>query len=190
MFVKIVEKTASIRHFFDAGEIHFPICATSNANGDQSASKVPPLCAFQIFLVHIGRPVPVLLNTMGLRVVKTHLQRFVGRRHCVVPGEAPRPDDSGVLVDAITAGLPVIATAFPHAVELLSSGAGIVVPRRDPKALADAIRTALTTPGKVNAMASEARRLAPELAWPTIESRYAALGENLLNNRALLSVNQ
>jgi glycosyltransferase involved in cell wall biosynthesis len=94
------------------------------------------------------------------------------------------------LVDAITAGLPVIATAFPHAVELLSSGAGIVVPRRDPKALADAIRTALTTPGKVNAMASEARRLAPELAWPTIESRYAALGENLLNNRALLSVNQ
>jgi glycosyltransferase involved in cell wall biosynthesis len=94
------------------------------------------------------------------------------------------------LVDAITAGLPVIATAFPHAVELLSSGAGIVVPRRDPKALADAIRTALTTPGKVNAMASEARRLALELTWPAIASRCAALGEKLLNNRALLSVNQ
>ena len=139
---------------------------------------------------HLLFPLKIPTGPFKVRVVKTHLQRFVGRRHCVVPGEAPRPDDSGVLVDAITAGLPVIATAFPHAVELLSRGAGIVVPRRDPKALADAIRTALTTPGKVNAMASEARRLAPELAWPTIESRYAALGENLLNNRALLSVNQ
>ena len=89
-----------------------------------------------------------------------------------------------------TAGRPVIATALPHAVELLSSGAGIGVPRRDPKALADAIRTALTTPGMVNAMASKARRLAPELTWPAIASRYAALGEKFLNDRAPLPVNR
>jgi glycosyltransferase involved in cell wall biosynthesis len=108
----------------------------------------------------------------------------------ILPYDSPDQVTSGVLVDAITAGRPVIATAFPHAVELLSSGAGIVVPRRDPKALADAIRTALTTPGMVNAMASEARRLALELTWPAIASRCAALGEKLLNNRALLSVNQ
>ena len=43
---------------------------------------------------------------------------------------------SGVLVDAIAAGRPVIATAFPHAVELLASGAGIVVDHDDPDALA------------------------------------------------------
>ena len=85
---------------------------------------------------------------------------------------------------------PVIATAFPHAVELLSSGAGLVVPRRDPEALADAIREVLTTPGLVEAMASEARRLAPDLAWPVIASRYAALGEELLDNRAPLSANR
>jgi glycosyltransferase involved in cell wall biosynthesis len=72
-------------------------------------------------------------------------------------------------------------------VELLSSGAGIVVPRRDPQALADAIRKVLTTPGLVGAMAAEARRLAPELAWPYIASRYAALGEELLDDRAPLS---
>ena len=108
----------------------------------------------------------------------------------ILPYDSPDQVTSGVLVDAIAAGRPVIATAFPHAVELLSSGAGIVVPRRDPKALADAIRTALTTPGSVNAMASEARRLAPDLTWPAIASRYAALGEKLLLNRAPLSVNQ
>jgi polysaccharide biosynthesis protein PslF len=108
----------------------------------------------------------------------------------VLPYDSPDQVTSGVLVDAIAAGRPVIATAFPHAVELLSSGAGIVVPRRDPEALADALRTALTTPGMVKAMASEARRLAPELAWPAIAARYAALGEELLDNRAPLSANR
>jgi polysaccharide biosynthesis protein PslF len=108
----------------------------------------------------------------------------------ILPYDSPDQVTSGVLVDAIAAGRPVIATAFPHAVELLSSGAGIVVPRRDPEALADAIRTALTTPGLVRAMASEARRLAPELAWPAIAARYAALGEELLDNRAPLSASR
>ena len=108
----------------------------------------------------------------------------------ILPYDSPDQVTSGVLVDAIAAGRPVIATAFPHAVELLSSGAGIVVSRRDPEALADAIRKVLTTPGLVGAMASEARRLAPELAWPYIASRYAALGEELLDNRAPLSANR
>ena len=40
-----------------------------------------------------------------------------------------------MLVDAVAAGRPVVSTAFPHAVELLASGAGIVVPQRDPVAL-------------------------------------------------------
>lgn len=108
----------------------------------------------------------------------------------ILPYDSPDQVTSGVLVDAIAAGRPVIATAFPHAVELLSSGAGVVVPRRDPEALADAIRTVLATPGKVNAMASEARRLAPELAWPHIASRYAALGEELLDERSSISANR
>jgi glycosyltransferase involved in cell wall biosynthesis len=105
----------------------------------------------------------------------------------VLPYDSPDQVTSGVLVDAIAAGRPVIATAFPHAVELLSSGAGMVVPRQDPVALADAIREVLTTPGLVDSMASEARRLAPDLSWPVIASRYAALGEELLDNRAPLS---
>jgi glycosyltransferase involved in cell wall biosynthesis len=108
----------------------------------------------------------------------------------ILPYDSPDQVTSGVLVDAIAAGRPVIATAFPHAVELLSSGAGIVVPRRDPEALAEAIRAVLTTPGMLNAMAREARRLAPELAWPYIASRYAALGEELLDHRAPLSANR
>ncbi len=49
----------------------------------------------------------------------------------VLPYDSEDQVTSGVLVDALAAGRPVVATAFPHAVELLSSGAGIVVPHRD-----------------------------------------------------------
>ena len=54
----------------------------------------------------------------------------------VLPYDSKDQVTSGVLVDAIAAGRPVVATAFPHAVELLSSGAGLVVDHDDPDAMA------------------------------------------------------
>src|SRR4029453_16766587 len=64
----------------------------------------------------------------------------------VLPYDSRDQVTSGVLVDAVAAGRPVVATAFPHAVELLSSGAGIVVPHGDPAALAAALRRILPPP--------------------------------------------
>ena len=52
----------------------------------------------------------------------------------VLPYDSKDQVTSGVLVDAIAAGSPVVATAFPHALELLSSGAGLVVDHDDPDA--------------------------------------------------------
>jgi len=105
----------------------------------------------------------------------------------VLPYDSPDQVTSGVLVDAIAAGRPVIATAFPHAVELLAGGAGIVVPRRDPRALADALRRVLTEEGLADSMAAEARNLAPSLAWPAVAARYASLGEELLRQTTAVS---
>lgn len=98
----------------------------------------------------------------------------------VLPYDSPDQVTSGVLVDAVAAGRPVVATAFPHAVELLASGAGLVVPRRDPEALAAALRRVLNEPGLAERMAAEARRIAPELAWSAVAARYTALGAGLL----------
>ncbi len=110
-----------------------------------------------------------------------------GSSFVVLPYDSPDQVTSGVLVDAIAAGRPVIATAFPHAIELLGSGAGIVVPRHDPPALANAMRMAIEHPRLAASMATEARRLAPSLAWPNIAARYAALGDTLLTPRAAMS---
>lgn len=103
----------------------------------------------------------------------------------VLPYDSTDQVTSGVLVDAVAAGRPVVSTAFPHAVELLSSGAGIVVPQRDPVALADAIRSVLTDPGRAAAMAAEARRLAPDLSWTAVAGRYGQIAGTLVAERAL-----
>ncbi len=101
----------------------------------------------------------------------------------VLPYDSDDQVTSGVLVDAVAAGRPVVSTAFPHAVELLASGAGIIVAQRDPAALAVAIRDVLTDAGCAAAMAAEARRLAPELAWTAVAARYDAIAADLLAAR-------
>ncbi len=105
----------------------------------------------------------------------------------VLPYDSQDQVTSGVLVDAVAAGRPVVSTAFPHAVELLGTGAGIVVPQRDPGALAAAIRSVLTDQHRAASMAAVARGLAPELSWTAVAERYTALARRLLTVRAPLS---
>jgi polysaccharide biosynthesis protein PslF len=101
----------------------------------------------------------------------------------VLPYDSTDQVTSGVLVDAIACGRPVVATAFPHAVELLSTGAGIVVGHDDPDAMATALRRVLTQPRLAGSMAGEARRLAPEMAWSVVASAYMSLANRLLTER-------
>ncbi len=105
----------------------------------------------------------------------------------VLPYDSKDQVTSGVLVDAVAAGRPVVSTAFPHAVELLGSGAGLVVPQRDPGALAAAIRSVITDAELAEEMAAEARRLAPDLSWNAIASRYDRLGDRLLGTHESVS---
>jgi glycosyltransferase involved in cell wall biosynthesis len=117
------------------------------------------------------------------------LTRFVASSTAVVlPYDSRDQVTSGVLVDALAAGRPVIATAFPHAVELLSSGAGIVVPHADPLALADAIRLTLTDDDAIASMAAEARRIAPSFTWATVASQYLQLTDDLVQTAASISI--
>jgi polysaccharide biosynthesis protein PslF len=104
----------------------------------------------------------------------------------VLPYDSTDQVTSGVLVDAIASGRPVVATAFPHAVELLASGAGIVVDHDDPDALASALLRLLTEPHLAATMAAEAVRLAPRMAWPIVANAYLDLAHHLLGERPAL----
>ncbi|MEY2403569.1 MAG: polysaccharide biosynthesis protein PslF [Acidimicrobiaceae bacterium] len=105
----------------------------------------------------------------------------------VLPYDSRDQVTSGVLVDAIAAGRPVVATAFPHAIELLSSGAGLVVPHGNSKALAYALRRVLTEPDLAAEMAEEAARIAPDLSWTAVAHQYGNLADRIVSNVAAVS---
>ena len=86
---------------------------------------------------------------------------------------------SGVLVEAIASGRPVVATRFPHAVELLSEGSGFLVPHDDARALADVLRTLLTRPLVATRAAAVARRQAPQHYWENVGKTYVELARSV-----------
>jgi glycosyltransferase involved in cell wall biosynthesis len=90
---------------------------------------------------------------------------------------------SGVLVEAIASGKPVVSTAFPHAVELLGAGSGTVVPHEDAGAIASALRAYLTEPGKAARATAVARRQAPTLFWENVGEAYDRLAAEIVDHR-------
>ncbi len=91
---------------------------------------------------------------------------------------------SGVLIEAVTAAKPVISTRFPHAVELLSGGAGLLVERKDPASIAAALRSTLTEPGLSGQMSRHAADIAPQLLWPAVAACYRELTSALTRTPA------
>jgi glycosyltransferase involved in cell wall biosynthesis len=102
----------------------------------------------------------------------------------VLPFDSTEEVSSGVLVDAFANGRPIVATAFPHAVELLGTGAGMVVDHDDPIALASVLRQIITQPRLAGTMAAEVRQRAPEVGWPVVGAAYVALAQRLISERA------
>jgi polysaccharide biosynthesis protein PslF len=78
----------------------------------------------------------------------------------------------------------VVAAAFPHAVELLADGVGLVVPRGNSAAIGDALYRVLTGPDLAEQMADRAAAVAPSLLWPAVADRYRAVVDGLLDGRA------
>ena len=98
----------------------------------------------------------------------------------LLPYDSTEQVTSGVLIEAVAAGKPVVATQFPHARELLSGGAGLLVPHRDPAAIAAALRSVITCRDVMTRMAAAATATAPQVLWPAIADRYRELAGRLI----------
>ncbi|HEY2044465.1 MAG TPA: glycosyltransferase, partial [Jatrophihabitans sp.] len=98
----------------------------------------------------------------------------------LLPYDSTDQVTSGVLIEAVAAGKPVVATQFPHALELLAGGAGLVIPHRDPAAIAAALRTMITRRDLASEMASAAAAAAPQLLWPAVAEQYRQLAARLI----------
>ena len=99
----------------------------------------------------------------------------------LLPYDSREQVTSGVLIEAVAAGRPVVSTAFPHAIELLTDGPGLVVPQRDPVALESALRRVLSEPGLADSMSAHAAQKAPDLLWGAVAGRYRQIAEGLVS---------
>jgi glycosyltransferase involved in cell wall biosynthesis len=115
---------------------------------------------------------------------ETSLSRLIRSADVVVlPYDSREQVTSGVLIEAVAAGIPVVATSFPHAAELLAGGPGLLVPHKNPAALAAAIRRILTEPGLAASLAGRTHTLTPTLLWPAVAARYEMVAQRLLAAR-------
>lgn len=92
---------------------------------------------------------------------------------------------SGVLVEAMVAGGPVIATRFPHAAELLSDGSGILVEHADPEDIARAIRLLVEDPQAADKMSDLAVAMSRPFLWSSVAERYLSLADDVWRQRSL-----
>ncbi len=98
----------------------------------------------------------------------------------LLPYDSTEQVTSGVLIEAVAAGKPVVATEFPHAVELLGGGVGLLVPHQDPSAMAEALRAVLTRSDLAAGMARAAAATAEQLRWPAVAARYRDVSSKLI----------
>lgn len=93
----------------------------------------------------------------------------------VLPYNCRYQTSSPVLVEALAAGKPVVATRFPHAVELLSGGAGLLVDHQDPAAIGHAVRRVLTEVGLSERLTARAALEATTHTWADAARQYREL---------------
>jgi phosphatidylinositol alpha-mannosyltransferase len=87
-----------------------------------------------------------------------------------------------VLVEAMAAGVPVVATDIPGYREVVRDGEdGLLVRPNDPEALAGAIRRILSAPELASTLAAAGRARASDFAWDVVVPRLEAVYGRALN---------
>ena len=106
-------------------------------------------------------------------VTNKELNEFIGAADIyITPYLNEAQITSGALAYAFGLGKPVVSTPYWHAQELLDEERGIIVPFRDPGAIAEAVISLLDNPTKLNQMRKSAYLLGREMTWPVVAERY------------------
>jgi hypothetical protein len=101
------------------------------------------------------------------------LRAFIGATDIYI---TPYPNEaqitSGTLARVFGAGKAVVSTPYWHAAELLSDGRGVLVPFRDPPAIAEAVRGLLASPARIETMGALAHEAGRQMIWDVVAGDY------------------
>lgn len=161
-------------HYIVAGQTHPKLVA---AHGEAYRESLLELVADLDLRDHV--------TFLGRYLDPGYLDELLeGASVVLLPYESTDQATSGVLAEAVAARIPVIATAFPHAVELLSGGAGIVVPHRNPRAIAEAVASLLSHPAPSALPREDGAEHADQPSWSAVARRYMMLVDGLVDSQA------
>jgi glycosyltransferase involved in cell wall biosynthesis len=93
----------------------------------------------------------------------------------VTPYLDPQQITSGTLAYALGAGKAIVSTPYLHATEALADGRGILVPFRDPTALATEVNSLLDHPDRKQALETASYAFASDMSWPRTGEHWLAL---------------
>ena len=101
------------------------------------------------------------------------LKEFIGATDIyVTPYLNEAQITSGTLAYVFGAGKAVVSTPYWHAQELLADGRGILVPFRDPHAIAEGVCAFLDDPARLHETREKAYQIGREMIWPAVAQRY------------------
>jgi len=96
-----------------------------------------------------------------------------------------------VLLEAMAAGLPVVASNIDGYASVITHGAdGVLVRPSDPAALADALTELVRNPQRRAALAIEGRMRVEEYAWPRVAQQVVSYYERLRDTRGTVETSR
>jgi glycosyltransferase involved in cell wall biosynthesis len=102
----------------------------------------------------------------------------------VTPYLKPEQITSGTLAYAVGSGKAVISTPYWYATELLAEGRGILVPWRDPPAIAREVIGLFDDPAKALAIRQRAAAFGRSMVWPAVAKSYVETFERARSEHA------
>lgn len=101
------------------------------------------------------------------------LKEFIGATDIyLTPYLSEAQITSGTLAYVFGAGKAVVSTPYWHAQELLAEERGILVPFRDPHAIAEGVCAFLDDPVRMQTTRERAYAMGREMLWPAVARRY------------------
>ncbi|TPW13711.1 MAG: group 1 glycosyl transferase, partial [bacterium] len=106
-------------------------------------------------------------------VTQTELAEFLAAADVyITPYLKAEQSTSGTLAYAVGAGKAVISTPYSHALEMLADDRGIIVPWRDPAAIAREVVGLMGDEERRLAMAGRAAAYGSDMVWPAVARRH------------------